>query len=231
MPVGYPTAEMNQPRLCHARARNQPMNFDRLAPFYRAMETLAAGGKMQRCRLAFLGEIPIPRRVLLAGEGHGRILVECVRRFPQASIVVVDSSAGMLAIAKRCMISGQVEFVVMDLLTWDAPVEKFDLIVTNFFLDCFPADELAAVVKRLGELAAPEAEWLLADFQVAEGKVAGLRSRVILAMLYAFFRLACGLKARSLVPPDGEIQKAGFSRHRRITSDWGLLKSEWWRRG
>lgn len=140
MPIGYPTAEMNQPRLCHARARNQTMNFDRLAPFYRAMETLAAGGKLQRCRLAFLGEIPIPRRVLLAGEGHGRFLV-------------------------------------------------------------------------------------------AEGKVAGLRSRVILAMLYAFFRLACELKARSLVPPDGEIQKAGFSRHRRITSDWGLLKSEWWRRG
>jgi hypothetical protein len=47
----------------------------------------------------------------------------------------------------------------------------------------------------------------------------------------AFFRVVCRLKARALVPPDAEIQKPGFSRHRRMTGEWGLLKSEWWRRG
>ena len=50
------------------------MNCDRLAPFYRTMEFLSAGGKLQRCRLEFLAEIPIPRAILLAGEGHGRFL-------------------------------------------------------------------------------------------------------------------------------------------------------------
>lgn len=207
------------------------MGFDGLAPFYRAMEFLTAGGKLQRSRVAFLDEIPDPAYVLLAGEGHGRFLPECVRRFPQASIVVVDSSAAMLEIAQRRTTSERVEFVLADLLEWEAPAEKFDLIVTNFFLDCFPPDELAEVVAKLSELAARKSYWLLADFQVAEGKAAGLRSRVILAMLYTFFRVVCGLKARSLVAPDAEILKAGFSRHRRMTSEWGLLKSEWWRRG
>jgi hypothetical protein len=207
------------------------MNFDRLAPFYRAMEFFTAGGKLQRCRTALLGEIPTPARILLAGEGHGRTLQAMVEKFPEAKIVVVDSSAGMLQIAKRKTSSERIEFVLADLLTWQAPAGEFDLIVTNFFLDGFPPEELAVVVAKLGEMATQEAHWLLADFQVAEGKAAGLRSRVILAMLYAFFRVVCGLKARWLVPPDAEILKAGFSKHRRMTCDWGLLKSEWWRRG
>lgn len=206
------------------------MNFNRLAPFYRTLETIAAGGKLQRCRMAFLEEIPAPRSILLAGEGHGRFLRECIRRFPDAEIAVVDSSEGMLKIAKRMIAPGRVDFIVADLLTWKAPSEKFDLIVTHFFLDCFHAEELAKLIARLGHMAAREANWLLADFQVADGKIAGIRSRAILAMLYTFFRMTCGLTARSLVPPDAEIMKAGFSRHRRITSNWSLLKSEWWRR-
>ena len=56
-----------------------PMTFDRLAPFYRVMKFFTAGGKLQRCRTAFLGEIPVPRRVLLAGEGHGRSLPASLR--------------------------------------------------------------------------------------------------------------------------------------------------------
>lgn len=207
------------------------MSFDRLAPFYQAMEWVSVGGKLQHCRLAFLDEIPAPRKVLLAGEGHGRFLPECVRRFPSADIVVVDSSARMLEIAKSKSQTSRVEFVHADLLKWTPSDAGFDLIVTNFFLDCFPADQLAAVVGRLGKLASPDANWLLADFEIAPSRLARLRSRVILGLLYRFFRLTCGLHAESLVSPNVDLENAGFSLNRRLTSDWGLLKSEWWRRG
>lgn len=206
------------------------MNFDRLAPFYRTMERFTAGDKLQHCRVAFLGEIPEPRKVLLAGEGHGRFLPECVKRFPAARIVVVDASQRMLEIAAAQVNSKRVEFVLADFLKWQGPPGEFDLIVSHFFLDCFPPNELAAVVRKLGELAAPQAEWLLADFEIAPAGPARWRSRLIVATLYRFFRLVTGLKAAALIPPDRDLEKAGFTRHRRITSDWGLLKSEWWRR-
>ncbi len=210
--------------------RGAPVNFDRLAPFYQAMEGLTAGGKLQRCRLAFLAEIPVPRNVLLAGEGHGRFLPECVKRFPEARIVVVDSSSRMLEIARRKVTSERVEFVRADLLEWDGPPGRFDLIVTNFFLDCFPPDELATVVGKLGELAAPETDWLLADFEIAPAGPARWRSRLIVATLYRFFGIVTGLQAGALVPPERDLKKSGFSLHRRQTHEWGLLKSEWWRR-
>lgn len=206
------------------------MSFDRLAPFYRAMELVTAGGKLQRCRVAFLDEIPVPRRVLLAGEGHGRFLPECMRRFPLAEIVVVDISERMLEIARSKVASDRVAYVHADFLKWNVPSAQFDLIVTNFFLDCFPEDQLATVVAKLGKLATAEANWLLADFEISRTPLAGLRGRVIVGMLYAFFRVVCGLKAKELVPPDEALAKAGFSRCGQKTYEWGLLKSEWWRR-
>lgn len=60
------------------------MSFDRIARYYQTLESIAAGSQMQRARLALLEHIPVPRRVLLAAEGHGRFLLECVRRFPDA---------------------------------------------------------------------------------------------------------------------------------------------------
>lgn len=206
------------------------MSFDRLAPFYRTMELLSAGGKLQECRTAFLDEIPEPRHILLAGEGHGRFLPLCAARFPQARITVIDSSAAMLEIARRKIPSGNIEFIHTDILAWDATGATYDLIVTHFFLDCFPSDELATVVSRLAHAATPDANWLLADFEVPDGHAASLRSRIILSLLYTFFRIVTGLRANSLSPPEADLERAGFTLHRRVTRDWGLLKSEWWRR-
>lgn len=206
------------------------MSFDTLAPFYRTMEFLSAGGKLQQCRTAFLDEIPPPRRILLAGEGHGRFLPLCAARFPEARITVIDSSSAMLEIARRKVDSGNVEFIHADVMQWEGPSHTFDLIVTHFFLDCFPPEELASVISRLASCATPDASWLIADFQVARGRAASLRSRIILFLLYTFFRIVTGLRASSLAPPEADLEKAGFSLQRRITRDWGLLKSEWWKR-
>ena len=206
------------------------MSFDTLAPFYRLMEALAAGEKLQRCRTRYLDEIPAPQRILLAGEGHGRFLPECAKRFPDARITVVDSSSRMLQISAGKVDSPLVEFVHADLLTWDHCDRRFDLIVANFFLDCFPPNELEKAVSQLGALATPAAHFLLADFEITPAGPSKWRSQFIVSLLYRFFRLVTGLQARALVPPDDDLKLAGFSLHRRTTHDWGLLKSEWWTR-
>ena len=120
------------------------------------------------------------------------------------------------------------KFIHADLLEWDAPTDAFDLVVTNFFLDCFPAGPLALVISKLGKCATPDAHWLLANFEIAFTPLAGLVGRVIIGMFYTFFRTVTGLKAFTIVPPEDVLGKAGFSFHRRETHDWRLLKSEWW---
>jgi len=211
------------------------MSFDTLAPYYRWMELILAGGKMHRCRTAFLDQIPQPKNILLLGEGHGRSLVECCRRFGDAQITCVDASERMLdqarrQLARHTLKAGRVEFIHTDILNWLASGKIYDVIITNFFLDCFRPEQLAQMIPRIADISTPDANWLIADFQIPDAGWRRLRSELIIWMLYVFFRMTTRLAAHELIKPDSLLEKASFTLHRRIESEWGLFHSDWWRR-
>ena len=209
------------------------MSFDVLAPHYRWMELVSAGEKLQRCRTAFLSRVPRPHNILILGEGNGRFLCECRRQFPQAAITVLDASARMLELARKRLArqgitTEQIDFIHADALTWRPPIETFDLIVTHFFLDCFRADQLELLIPKLARAAAPNASWLLADFQAAPAGWRRSRSRVILWLMYRFFIAATRLPARTLTAPDNLLERNGFTLRAREIYDWELLHSDYW---
>jgi ubiquinone/menaquinone biosynthesis C-methylase UbiE len=210
------------------------MSFDTLAPHYRWMEGVLAGRKLQICRTAFLSAIEAPQRALLLGEGNGRFLVEFAKRFPAADVVCLDASESMLIHAKRAMMKGgfsvaQVKFVHADLFEWKAPSEKFDLIVTNFFLDCFDEERLRHAVQKISDSAAPRASLLLADFCEPPRGWRKWRARWILASMYLFFRFATKLPAKKLIVPDALLRQYRFELVDQKKFDWGLLRADWWR--
>jgi ubiquinone/menaquinone biosynthesis C-methylase UbiE len=209
------------------------MSFDLLAPHYRWMEWLLAGRKLQRCRTAFVEAIPRPQRVLMLGEGNGRCLVELLRAYPEARFTCVDASRRMLDRARaRVRAHGlrdeRIEFVHADVSGWQAPLEKFDLLVTHFFLDCFRADQLAKMIPHLSAAATPGARWLLADFREPAAGIAKWRARGILQAMYFFFQQATRLPASRLTPPDAFLQQSGFVLRERSLFEWGLLHSDLW---
>lgn len=211
------------------------MSFDLLAPHYRWMEALCAGGQLQRCRTALLGVIPATQRVLVYGEGNGRFLVELCRRFPEAQVTVVEASAVMIDLARgrlrRAGLAGaRVEFIHADALMWQPPAAVFDLIVTCFFLDCFREDQLQQLVPAIASAAAADARWLHADFQIAPAGLWRVCSRMIVGVLYAFFRWATRLPAHELVNVAPYLSGAGFTRYERREFIMGLLFCECWNR-
>ena len=209
------------------------MTFDRLAPHYRWLEWLCAGPLLQRCRTEFVREISAPRQVLVAGEGNGRFLAELLRAHPAARVTCVDASAAMLRLARerlarRGVDARRVEFIHADLLAWTPPAQRFDLLVTHFFLDCFRPGQLAPVIAKLAAAAAPGARWLLADFREPERGPAKWRARFIIQSLYLFFRCFARLPATRLTPPDDFLARHGFGLRARRVRDWGLLHSDLW---
>jgi len=209
------------------------MSFDPLARHYRWMEFVLAGGKLQRCRTAFLHRVTEAQRVLIAGEGNGRFLVECRRQLPSANVTVLDSSAGMLNAARRRLAAARLDarnldFLHTDVRRWTPPKAAYDLIVTHFFLDCFPSGQLEEVVAALARSASRNAAWLLADFQVPAAGWRRQRARIIHALMYAFFRRATRLPARVLIPPAPVLERQGFSLGATQTSEWDLLHTDLW---
>ena len=211
------------------------MSFDVLAPHYRWIEFVSAGDKLQLCRTAFLGRIAAPANILILGEGNGRFLLECRRKYPHAKITVVDASARMLARARKRLIGqglncDRIEFTCADALTWTPPERAFDLIVTHFFLDCFRSKQVELLIAMLARAASPKANWLLGDFQCAPTGLPRYRSRLILWLLYRFFRLATRLPATTLTPPDIYLNQHGFKLCEREVYDWELLHSDRWQK-
>ena len=212
------------------------MSFDAVAPWYRALETIAFGDALQQCRVACLGEIQAPRHVLIVGEGIGRFLCELLRAHPRVQVDCVDASERMLQLARKRVQSeipdrtDQVRFLHRDITSWLPAENAYDLLVTHFLLDCFAEAELAGVIRKLAGAAKPDAAWLLADFRLPTQGFARLHAKVWLVAMYQFFRLTARIRAAELVDPTSHLQAAGFRLVQQNLFKHEMLKSELWRR-
>jgi ubiquinone/menaquinone biosynthesis C-methylase UbiE len=210
------------------------VSFDRVANSYRPLETIAFGQSLQRARIRWLETIPRPQRVLILGEGNGRFLCELLRVHPKIDIDCIDASERMLTLAgtrtrRRHPESWpRIQFIHADIRN-RSPLHSYDLIVTHFLFDCFPRDELKAIVDKVARAAAPGAVWLLADFTVPPaGILARAHAKFWLRIMYLFFRNAGGITANELVDPSPYLEEHNFVPISRQSSRAAMLKSELW---
>ncbi len=209
--------------------------FDWLAPVYYLIETAVFGRNLQLCRVAMMPRIPRCRRVLIVGEGDGRFLGEFLRWFPSVEVDVVDASPGMLTRARRRIgiaAGNAVRFWNSDARMDPFPAGTYDLVVTNFFLDCFDGQDLSAVICRLGEAVAPGGFWIVGDFRIPTrgGRASSRRALVKLAVMYRFFRATTTIPASRLEDPRPDLQANGFAIADAKSWQDGFLVSELWQK-
>ena len=209
------------------------MNCDRLARWYRALEYAGFGRALERRREFFLGRMSTARRVLVLGDGDGRFLASFLRVNRSAEVDSVDASAAMLTLARRRIGEAdlaRLRFHHSDARRWQPPPVSYDLIVTHFFLDCFPDAELRPLVARLAAFTTPGARWIVSEFRQPADGLAAWRARAWIAGLYAFFRITTGLRARRLPDHTAALEAAGFRLERETLARGGLLASQLWQR-
>ena len=122
----------------------------------------------------------------------------------------------------------RVTFHAGDVREYEPRREEYDLIVTNFFLDCFAEQELAQVVARLAGNAAPQARWIVSDFREAEGTLGRLWTWAVIRALYAGFRMTTGLRVNRLPDYAAALARRGFLLRCEETALGGLLFSSLW---
>lgn len=210
------------------------MNCDALARSYELLEYLSFGRFLERSRFAFLDELRTSRRALLCGGGDGRFLARLLCANPRVEVDFVDLSPRMIELAaRRCTAMGRsfqarVRFHVADIRQFKPRPEGYDLIVTNFFLDCFTEEELAAVVSFLAGCATPPLRWVVSDFRQAGGPIGRLWTAAVIRSLYAAFRLTTGLHVNRLPDYPSALASKGFLLRLEETFLGGLLHSSLW---
>lgn len=206
-------------------------DFSPVARLYRYLEYGSFGPLLWWCRTTFLKEIQQARRVLMVGEGDGRFLAEFLHRNPEARVDYLDASPAMADLAReRAAGNPRVTIRTGALPGHALPAATYDLISTHFFLDCFTAAELPAVVDALARAATPGALWVVSEFRIPPNPLLALAGQALTRALYLFFGLTTGLGARRLPSHAPLLTTAGFrvlyQRHRLA----GVLTSELWTR-
>jgi SAM-dependent methyltransferase len=149
--------------------------------------------------------------VLLIGGGTGRILPALFQRTACDQVVFLEASGKMVAkarsLAERQPYAGKVTFRVgteEDI----GPQERFDVILTFFFLDLFSPPLLYPIASRLFQALKPQGWWLASDFVRPRGAWRRVGAELLFRSMYLFFRVTCGISATSL--PDWQALLARF---------------------
>ena len=209
------------------------MNCDAIAPLYQWMEYAVFGKALERCRLSHLERLKAPRQALVVGDGDGRFLKALALRFPKTSIDYVDASGAMLALARRRLGFRQgapINFFQRDVRAIDLPDRRYDFIACHFFFDVFAQAELAEVVHHIAAAAAPEAQWLVSEFDVPSGEIQRLGAKLLLRVMYRFFHISTGLVNQKLPDWRPSLESEGFSRESASKQRGGFIVSELWAR-
>jgi ubiquinone/menaquinone biosynthesis C-methylase UbiE len=123
--------------------------FDGLAPTW---ETRIGPHHLGALELA-LADVPPPRRVLDLGTGTGVVAIALADRYPEAEILGVDLSPGMIEEARRKVpaeAAGRVRFEVGDASALRCGDGAFELVVLSNMIPFF--GELARIVTPGGTL-------------------------------------------------------------------------------
>lgn len=176
--------------------------FSRIAPLYDILAKLVFGKSLQKAQLYLLPYIPENSKVLLIGGGSGWLLEQLIFTGKYLDILYVDAAPGMLQLAQKKYSSlkathnCQVEFRLGTELSV-LPTEQFDIIVTPFLLDLFPAPRLQQLMQKLATALHPKGLWLFADFW-PENQPPVWWQKLLIWGMYTFFGIVSDVQPNAL---------------------------------
>jgi ubiquinone/menaquinone biosynthesis C-methylase UbiE len=214
------------------------MDCNRIAPFYEFFERISFGRSLERRRIAFLSKMLGAREILECGGGDGRFITRLVDENAEATIDFVDLSSKMTELAKRRVFRTlprdckRIAFHNQDIRRFSPRpnCKVYDLIITHFFLDCFTDDQTQAIVTRISGWAAPDAKWIVSEFNVPNKRFRRIWTAGIVRSLYIAFGITTDLQTTRLPDYGSALLRVGFQRESVEDACGGLLQSSLWRR-
>jgi len=192
-------------------------NYGRIARVYRWLEYAAFGGALQRSRETFIDRLHSARSIAVFGGGDGRCFEAILRECPEAKVDAFDIDPVMIAFARRradAVAPGRVSFHQADARTRVLPAGHYDAVVTQYFLDCFPSDQLQRLIPSIENSLKSGALWLFADFAIPPPGAPAIlrwRAQITIAILCWFFRWQVKHPLHNLPPMEEMLLAQGWA--------------------
>ncbi len=168
--------------------------FDGIATVYDRLARLIFGNAIQKAQEYFLNDVPLESKVLVLGGGTGALLAKLLELKPTCEVWYIEASEKMLKLSKeKTNDSGRVHFIHGTENSIPSEI-RFDVVITNFYLDLFPDELLDSVLEKIQKASKPDTLWLITDF--VDGKK--WWQFVLLKIMYSFFQVTCGVQATYL---------------------------------
>jgi ubiquinone/menaquinone biosynthesis C-methylase UbiE len=196
-------------------------DYDFIARFYDQLARLAFGDQIFNSQRRFLSNVPDGSAVLILGGGTGLIVNELMKLKPNCRVTFIDASAKMISIARTNNYSSSLNIVFVHGTEDDIPEGRYDVVITNFFLDLFSPNNLDIVLQKIKARLTSNAIWLVTDFQ----KPKTLWQKFVLAFMYRFFALVTRLKNQELPFLFKQIEKNGFKEIETAEFASGFIKT------
>lgn len=185
-------------------------NYDSIAGIYDMLSRLVFGQVLQRSQSDLLKWIPPESRILIVGGGTGWILERIAADHPAGlDIVYVEASAKMVELSRQKKTGeNTVTFICL-------PVEEytftglFDIVLTPYLFDNFIPAEAEHIFQLLHYALRPGGRWLFVDFFMDANRPR-LWQKLMLRIMYIFFRVTCGVKAKQVVDMTPYFTKAQY---------------------
>ena len=184
---------------------NQPFSYDRLAKHYDFLSRLVFSKSQVRAQTEQLVYIKNCKELLIVGGGTGWIL-EALNAFDTPiSITFVETSAKMIALAKKIETHHHMKFMHQDIENFGTH-QQFDAVLTPFLFDNFNEDKAKKVFEHITSMLIENAFWLYTDFKL-DGK---LWKKYLLKIMHLFFQLIRVVKVDSLPKMNDHFNHSRF---------------------
>lgn len=210
-------------------------NFDGVASSYLFLETITFGNQLQKCRTSMISHLTNSKQVLVLGEGNGRFLEAFCKVNPLAEILVMDESPRMLDLAKRRIsnsnppIYHRIEFRCANVFEILPLSGTFDLIVCNFFLDCFSKTENERLLDAFHQMLTGNGLLVVGDFMNPGSLIGRIFAGLILKCMHLFFRKTTGISATELTDFHALLREKCFLLEHSQSHLLGFLNSSIWK--
>jgi len=177
-------------------------NYDTIASSYDLIRKIVLGNSIVKAQVGLLKFIPANSRILIVGGGTGWILEEISAIYSEGlQIDYVESSAKMIRLSqKRNHRSNEITYIhqPIEIYTTD---KIYDVIITPFLFDNFQIDKIAIIFAKLNRYLNKDGVWLYADF-VYDETHGPLWQKILLKIMYFFFRVTCKIETQEIVNMD-----------------------------